>query len=63
MPRGCGVECILLVRDPQELKFDVRGQRCLSYGRIKELEDKLDAELGGLMASASNTALPQTRRS
>jgi transcriptional regulator with XRE-family HTH domain len=36
---------ILLVKDGQELKFDVRGQRCLKYERIKDLEEALKEEL------------------
>lgn len=41
---GCGVDCVFLVRDEKELKFDVRGQRCLVYKKIKDLEDKLTGE-------------------
>ncbi len=36
---------ILLVKNEQELRFDVRGQRCLKYERIKDLEDILHIEL------------------
>jgi hypothetical protein len=39
---------ILLVKDTQELHFDVRGQRCLTYERIKDLEESLAKELTGL---------------
>jgi hypothetical protein len=42
---GCGVPTILLVRDTSELKFDVRGQRCLVYSKIKDLEESLMSEL------------------
>jgi hypothetical protein len=54
---GCGVSCILLVRDFNELNFDVSGQRCMVYKRIKELEEKLSRELDGLLeaVSASNS--------
>lgn len=45
---GCDVPTILLIHDPKELKFDVLGQRCLVYKRIKELEDLLNKELTGL---------------
>ena len=31
---GCGVRTILLIQKTEELKFDVRGQRCLVYKRI-----------------------------
>jgi hypothetical protein len=42
---GCGTPAVLLARDRKELRFDVRGQRCLLYKSIKELEGKLSAEL------------------
>ena len=45
---GCKVPTVLLARNSKELKFDVRGQRCIVYSSIKELEDKLSAELSGL---------------
>jgi hypothetical protein len=57
---GCGIPCVLLVQDTAELKFDVRGQRCIQYSRIKELETKLCDELAGLQLSASNAALRLT---
>ena len=51
---GCGVPCILLVRDSNELLFDVRGQRCVVYDRrfIKDLEEKLSHELQALLVGA-----------
>jgi hypothetical protein len=45
---GCGVPTILVVKDPKELKFDVRGQRCLVYRKIRELEELLRSELQNL---------------
>ena len=48
---GCGKPTILLVRDSAELKFDVRGQRCLVYKKIKELEELLLKELDGLRSN------------
>lgn len=42
---GIGVPTVLLIQDEKELKFDVRGQRCLVYKRIKDLEEKLRNEL------------------
>ena len=42
---GCGVRTVLIAKDAKELKFDIRGQRCLVYNRIKELEDTLKKEL------------------
>jgi hypothetical protein len=45
---GAGVPTILIVRDSKELKFDVQGQRCLVYKRIKDLEESLRKELKGI---------------
>lgn len=45
---GCGIPTILLVHDTDHLKFDVRGQRCLVYKRIKDLEETLSRELARL---------------
>ena len=45
---GCGIPTILLVHDTDHLKFDVRGQRCLVYKRIKDLEETLSRELSSL---------------
>lgn len=45
---GRGRPTVLLIRDASELTFDVRGQRCLTYSKITELEEKLTAELKGL---------------
>jgi hypothetical protein len=42
---GCGKPTVLLVQDTDHLKFDVRGQRCLTYHKIKELEEILRREL------------------
>src|SRR5262249_49163192 len=36
---------ILLTRDLADLKFDVRGQRCVVYKRIRDLEESLKREL------------------
>jgi hypothetical protein len=50
---GIGRPTILLIRDdPQELKFDVRGQRCLVYKGIKNLEETLTKELSALFPSS-----------
>ena len=48
---GCGRPTILLVSDTTELKFDVKGQRCLVYKSIKQLEDVLRKELEGISLS------------
>jgi hypothetical protein len=45
---GLGIPTILLVRDSADLKFNVRGQRCLKYDRIKDLETALQFELRNL---------------
>jgi nucleoside 2-deoxyribosyltransferase len=45
---GCGRPTVLLVKDTAQLKFDVRGQRCLVYQKIKDLETSLRSELDGL---------------
>jgi hypothetical protein len=42
---GCEVPTILLSKESSELKFDVRGQRCILYKSIKDLEEKLTREL------------------
>ena len=39
---------LLLVRDLAELKFDVKGHRCIVYKKIKDLEDSLRKELAQL---------------
>ncbi|MCI0439159.1 MAG: hypothetical protein L0177_08525 [Chloroflexi bacterium] len=45
---GCGRPTVLLVNDASQLKFDVKGQRCLVYKKIKDLETSLRTELDGL---------------
>lgn len=45
---GCGRPTVLLVKDTSQLKFDVKGQRCLVYKKIKDLETSLRSELDGL---------------
>jgi len=46
---GKAVPTILLVKKPEEVCFDVRGQKCLRYEIIKELEESLTKELKGLL--------------
>lgn len=46
---GKGRPVILIARDEKELHFDVRGQRCLTYERIKDLEEILANELSGMI--------------
>lgn len=50
---GRGVPTILLVRNTDELRFDVSSERCLPYARIKDLEESLRIELAGLMDSGT----------
>lgn len=45
---GCGKPTVLLVKDAEHLRFDVRGQRCLVYKKIKDLETALRTELANL---------------
>lgn len=45
---GLKKETILLIKDTKELKFDTRGQRCIPYSTIKDLESKLKMELTNL---------------
>jgi len=42
---------LLLVQNADDLKFDTKGQRCLVYKKISELEDKLCEELKNLNAT------------
>jgi hypothetical protein len=50
---GCGRPTVLVVRDVEQLKFDVKGQRCLIYKSIKHLEESLSKELKALLPQAS----------
>ncbi len=45
---GCEVPVLLLTQSTDHLKFDVRGQRCLVYNSIRELEESLRIELENL---------------
>jgi hypothetical protein len=45
---GKGIPTVLLAASEEPLKFDVRGQRCLRYSSIKDLEEKLRKELVAL---------------
>ena len=42
---GKGKKTVLIIDDTKQLKFDTRGQRCITYKRIKDLEESLTAEL------------------
>ena len=50
---GCGVPVVLVTQATDHLKFDVRGQRCLVYSSIRELEESLRAELENLRANGA----------
>jgi len=50
---GAGRETILLARSTDDLKFDVRGQRCILYASIRDLEERLTAELRNLVSKAT----------
>jgi hypothetical protein len=45
---GKGRPTVLLANKKDELRFDVRGQRCLKYQSIKDLENQLTTELKSL---------------
>jgi hypothetical protein len=47
---GCDVSTILLAKDARDLKFDVKGQGCIVYKSIKQLEESLARELKSLLA-------------
>ncbi len=42
---GLGTPTVLIAQDAQDLKFDVKGQKCIIYSGIRELEEKLSQEL------------------
>jgi hypothetical protein len=48
---GCQVPTVLISRSVEDLKFDVRGQRCIPYTSIKSLESSLTNELCTLVAN------------
>ena len=50
---GCGRPTVLIVRDATDLKFDVKGQRCLVYKSIKHLDEILSQDLTALTGSSS----------
>jgi hypothetical protein len=59
---GCGCPTVLLVRDAAELKFDVKGQRCLVYKSIKHLEEILGRELQSIAASGQDGGADSAER-
>lgn len=51
---GCGRPTILIMRDSEQLPFDIPGQRCLVYRTIRDLEKILSEELKGLHIRSTN---------
>ena len=49
---GKGIPTVLVARAASELKFDVKGQRCLLYTSIRSLEESLTRELVQLRQSS-----------
>jgi len=45
---GIGKDTVLIIDDTKQLKFDTRGQRCIPYKSIKNLEESLTNELKNL---------------
>jgi hypothetical protein len=45
---GKGIPTVLLAREATELRFDVKGQRCIMYNSIRKLETSLTSELKAL---------------
>jgi hypothetical protein len=48
---GVDVPCVLVCNRASAPKFDVRGQRCLFYNNIKQLQDTLSTEIRNLLAA------------
>ena len=55
---GLGKPTVLIAQDVQDLKFDVKGQKCIIYSGIRELEEKLSAELLGLRKNKHHDKSP-----
>ncbi len=45
---GCRVPTVLIAQEIDDLKFDVKSQRCIMYKSIRQLEESLGKELNGL---------------
>lgn len=48
---GKGIPTILAASNVEDLQFDVKGQKCLAYQSIVDLEGKLNAELKALQSA------------
>lgn len=46
---GKGRPTVLVAPSGESLRFDVQGQRCVTYKSIRDLEDTLSAEIQGLL--------------
>jgi hypothetical protein len=57
---GKGRPTVLLVREEEELRFDVRGHRCLKYRTIKQLSEILAKELRSLKGNLPDLMPPST---
>jgi hypothetical protein len=55
---GVDVPTVLLIDQADDLKFDVQGQRCIPYGTIHDLEQKLTTELINLRTVQSQYQPP-----
>ena len=55
---GVGIPTVLIAQDAQELKFDVKGQKCIIYSGIRELEEKLTQELLALKQNKHHDQFP-----
>lgn len=55
---GLGIPTVLIAQDAQELKFDVKGQKCIIYSSIRDLEEKLSEELLGLKKQTQHGKSP-----
>jgi hypothetical protein len=49
---GKGIPAVLLAAESADLRFDVKGQRCLMYKSIRTLEELLTRELRNLRGNA-----------
>jgi hypothetical protein len=47
---GRNVRTVLVTRDTEDVRFDLKTQRCLIYRNIQDLEEQLDAELRVLLS-------------
>jgi hypothetical protein len=53
---GCEIPVVLVCNETSDLKFDIRGQRCLVYGSIRDLEIKLTQEIAAMFPEHAKRA-------